>query len=65
MVKPCPTCGKPVDWEHAPERPFCSERCRVADLGRWASENYRIDAGKSADAEFDEEEGPPEDFQPS
>ena len=65
MTKPCPTCGKPVDWENAPERPFCSERCRLADLGRWASEDYRINAGKTTDSEFDEDEGAPEDFQPS
>jgi len=25
-----------------PSRPFCSERCRLIDLGQWASENYRI-----------------------
>jgi endogenous inhibitor of DNA gyrase (YacG/DUF329 family) len=36
----CAYCGKhPVDpaW-----RPFCSERCKMADLGRWLSEAYRI-----------------------
>jgi len=65
MAKPCPVCGKPVDWEENPDRPFCSERCRVADLGRWASEDYRVDAGKTPDSEFDEDEGPAEDFQPS
>ena len=67
MMKPCPTCGEPVDWEKNPDRPFCSERCRVVDLGRWASEDYRVDAGKTTDSEFDENEGdgPPEHFQPS
>lgn len=39
----CPTCGKPVSW--TPEskwRPFCSERCRLIDLGEWFEESHRI-----------------------
>ena len=40
---PCPTCGKPSLYAPAnPWRPFCSERCRSADLGAWASESYRV-----------------------
>lgn len=40
----CPTCGKPVKWsEESPWRPFCSERCRLIDLGEWASESHRIE----------------------
>jgi endogenous inhibitor of DNA gyrase (YacG/DUF329 family) len=38
----CPTCRKLVDWQGNPVRPFCSERCRLADLGKWADESYRI-----------------------
>jgi endogenous inhibitor of DNA gyrase (YacG/DUF329 family) len=38
----CPICGKPTVWEDNPDRPFCSERCRVIDLGNWASEDYRV-----------------------
>lgn len=39
----CPTCGKPVRWEPASRyRPFCSERCKLIDLGDWASERHRI-----------------------
>ena len=30
-------------WEDNQHRPFCSERCRMRDLGNWASERYRID----------------------
>ena len=45
----CPQCKKPVSWQDNPDRPFCSERCRLVDLGRWADESYRI-AGKSQDA---------------
>lgn len=44
----CPTCGKPVAWtQEAKWRPFCSERCRLIDLGAWAAEEHRI-AGESA-----------------
>ena len=40
---PCPTCGRPVIW--TPEsrfRPFCSERCRLLDLGEWLTEGHVI-----------------------
>jgi uncharacterized protein len=39
----CPQCGKIMEWDPAnPYRPFCSERCKLIDLGQWASEAYRI-----------------------
>lgn len=38
---PCPTCRKPVAVG-AEDFPFCSERCRLLDLGKWASGDYRI-----------------------
>jgi len=39
----CPTCGKTLVWDKAnPYRPFCSERCKLIDLGEWASEKHRI-----------------------
>lgn len=38
---PCPICKTPVPLS-APEMPFCSERCRLIDLGMWADESYRI-----------------------
>jgi len=40
---PCPICRKPVPLS-PPEMPFCSERCRLIDLGMWADEAYRIEA---------------------
>ena len=41
----CPTCGKEVPWTAAsPWRPFCSERCRLIDLGEWIDETRRIPA---------------------
>lgn len=39
----CPQCGTPVEWTPASRyRPFCSERCKLIDLGAWASERYRV-----------------------
>ena len=44
----CPTCGKASAWNTAnPFRPFCSERCKMIDLGQWASEGYRIPTTES------------------
>ncbi|MEW5769324.1 MAG: DNA gyrase inhibitor YacG [Pseudomonadota bacterium] len=42
-VVACPTCGKDVAWtaENA-WKPFCSERCKLIDLGEWATEKYRV-----------------------
>lgn len=41
----CPTCGTPVDWTpQSTWRPFCSERCKLIDLGAWANESYRVPA---------------------
>ncbi|WP_373976475.1 DNA gyrase inhibitor YacG [Chitinibacter sp. SCUT-21] len=42
MVK-CPTCA--AVCAYSPQnlfRPFCSERCKMIDLGEWANESYRI-----------------------
>jgi uncharacterized protein len=39
----CPKCGQlTVFSESNPFRPFCSERCRLLDLGQWADEAYKI-----------------------
>ncbi|MGO9642112.1 MAG: DNA gyrase inhibitor YacG [Candidatus Acidiferrales bacterium] len=38
----CPICGKPADSETDRDFPFCSERCRLIDLGNWASGKYRV-----------------------
>ncbi|MBU2885413.1 DNA gyrase inhibitor YacG [Gilvimarinus agarilyticus] len=50
----CPTCQKKIFWsDEFPHRPFCSERCKLIDLGEWANENHRI-AGEDASAQNDE-----------
>jgi endogenous inhibitor of DNA gyrase (YacG/DUF329 family) len=42
-VVSCPRCGAPVPWTRDSRyRPFCSERCKVIDLGAWAQEQYRV-----------------------
>jgi hypothetical protein len=41
----CPICRKRVEFarrEDAPFRPFCCERCKQVDLGRWLTEEYRV-----------------------
>ncbi|HEX4647198.1 MAG TPA: DNA gyrase inhibitor YacG [Steroidobacteraceae bacterium] len=40
----CPTCERELEWEAAPFRPFCSERCRLIDLGAWLTEQRAIPA---------------------
>jgi len=42
----CPTCRQLVRWEASPYRPFCSERCKLQDLGAWATERYRVPGEK-------------------
>lgn len=41
----CPQCGGAAVWSpENPSRPFCSERCKLIDLGAWAAETYRVPA---------------------
>jgi uncharacterized protein len=50
-VVKCPQCGSAVAWTPDSQwRPFCSERCKLIDLGAWASERYRIEAPESTDS---------------
>ena len=49
----CPTCQKEVLMTPDSEfRPFCSKRCKLIDLGEWASESRKI-PGKSVDTQQD------------
>lgn len=57
-VMPCPTCNRPVEWsEKSPWRPFCTERCKLIDLGAWAAEKRGIAADEDVG-------GDPEDILP-
>jgi uncharacterized protein len=58
---PCPTCKKPAP-ETNPEFPFCSERCRLIDLGKWASGAYVISSPLEDTSDISPE-APPEDDQ--
>ncbi len=49
----CPICKKTTDSEKEAEFPFCSERCRMLDLGAWSAEKYVV-----SEPIFDEEEIP-------
>ena len=41
----CPTCRVSVDLRGTnPWRPFCSERCKLIDLGEWFNEDHRMEA---------------------
>ncbi len=51
----CPNCGKKVEWDKISQwKPFCSERCKLIDLGDWAEGNNKI-PGKSETSDFDTE----------
>jgi endogenous inhibitor of DNA gyrase (YacG/DUF329 family) len=57
----CPTCKREIDWSTSPFRPFCSERCRLIDLGAWLSEKHAIPG--DAPSELDPESKEPDPFQ--
>ena len=46
----CPICNKEAPYEGNPDRPFCSERCRLLDLDNWLSERYRISTPVETDS---------------
>jgi len=54
----CPQCGKEHLWDTNNRfRPFCSERCKLIDLGKWANEEYRV--AKPADKDEQDYTEPP------
>lgn len=50
----CPVCKKEAAWRDNPFRPFCSEHCRLIDLGKWASEEYRVPGDQRLSDEDDQ-----------
>jgi uncharacterized protein len=52
----CPSCGKEAPWSDNPNRPFCSERCKLVDLGRWVNEEYRVPGATVPDTEREKRE---------
>jgi endogenous inhibitor of DNA gyrase (YacG/DUF329 family) len=56
----CPRCGKLARFDAAnPWRPFCSERCRLIDMGNWAAEKYRVPQEQAPSEEDASAEGDP------
>ncbi|UCH80404.1 MAG: DNA gyrase inhibitor YacG [Nitrospiraceae bacterium] len=49
MKVKCPTCRKKNEWNDNPFRPFCSERCKLIDLGAWAADKYKIEGKIDSD----------------
>lgn len=48
----CPNCQAQVPWnETSVWRPFCSQRCRLIDLGEWLDESHRIPAETMPDGQ--------------
>ncbi len=47
----CPTCKKKFNYYTSDFRPFCSERCRLIDLGQWLSESYSVPVEKLTEEE--------------
>jgi uncharacterized protein len=57
----CPRCG--TETLYSPEnrwRPFCGERCRMIDLGKWAADEYRVPDEKKPHDDNDSNSKPPE-----
>lgn len=51
----CPTCRQAVSWDkNSTFKPFCSERCKLIDLGEWASEKHTIAGEKVYQSEDDQ-----------
>jgi len=58
MVK-CPTCKRTVEWSpQSAYRPFCSDRCRLIDLGAWLTEQHAIPDDSTVENPTDEPHDP-------
>ena len=56
----CAICGKDADFFAPPMGPFCSDRCKMVDLGKWLGEDYKLTEPLRPDhlAEYEDMEGP-------
>lgn len=59
-IVPCPQCKKRGEWFETKYGPFCSQRCKLLDLGKWFSEENAISEPLRADhlEEYEDLEGP-------
>jgi uncharacterized protein len=49
MTLSCPTCQKKGEWLNSTFGPFCSDRCKLIDLGKWFNEENKISEPLTAD----------------
>ena len=54
----CPVCSVEIDLAVVVTAPFCSERCRVIDLGRWLDESYAVPEIRRGGDDEEDGEGP-------
>ncbi len=63
MPARCPICKKPIDDANVAAAgspfPFCSERCKLIDLGRWLDGKYQVPAVDDEEIEAPSPEAPP------
>ena len=52
----CPHCRKEAPLAGNPYRPFCSKRCKMIDLGTWASDGYSIPGEKAPEKDEESED---------
>ena len=64
MQVKCPTCQRSIEWAQTLYRPFCSERCRLIDLGGWLSERNAIPGEAAASGNGGEPERAPQPTRP-
>lgn len=65
MLARCPICQRPTDSGEERDFPFCSERCRLIDLGNWSSEKYRIGEPAADESQGHAAKSPSPDETPS
>jgi len=59
----CPHCGTLTEWNPKNRyRPFCSERCKMMDLGAWATESYRVPVTETDESDLSVDD---EDLRPN
>ena len=54
----CPVCDATVDLVATPTVPFCSDRCRLIDLGRWLDESYSVPTSRKDDEDDEASDEP-------
>ncbi len=52
----CPECDTIFDYYQSTSRPFCSEKCKMIDLGHWFHETYRIPTKENGEKELELED---------